>query len=200
MKRSSLSKLSILGLALLVVAGGCKKMDKGTTHIPGSRRDVANDNRSGLLDSGKGLADDQPRLNSDGTLPQSGNRNIDDPRRQRDTGRFQGSTVYFALDSATVRAGERSKLEEIASYIKANPNADILVEGHCDERGTEGYNLALGDRRALAVREALAAMGAPADNLHTVSFGEAKPAVQGKGEAAYSKNRRAAFVLVLPAQ
>lgn len=199
MKRSPVSKLLILGFSLILAATACKKQDKGTTAIPGSRGAVTGDNRNDLLNSGPAI-NEGPKVNERGNIPLTGNRNIDDPNRRRDTDQFQGSTVYFALDSSTVRANERGKLNEIVSYLKGNPNADVLVEGHCDERGTEGYNLALGDRRALAVREALVALGAPADNLHTVSFGEAKPAVQGHSEAAWSKNRRAAFVLVLPAQ
>ncbi len=198
MKRSPALKVLILGFALILTATACKKPDKGTTAIPGSRGGPTGDSRNDLLNPGVPVNNERPNANEG--IPHTGNRNIDDPNRRRDADRFQGSTVYFALDSSTVRANERSKLNEVVSYLKANPNADVLIEGHCDERGTEGYNLALGDRRALAVREALVALGAPADNVHTVSFGEAKPAAQGHSEAAWSKNRRGAFVLVLPAQ
>ena len=69
----------------------------------------------------------------------------------------------------------------------------VLIEGHCDERGTDEYNLALGERRALAVRRYLVALGISADRLHTISYGEEKPAVLGSDEAAWSKNRRAEF-------
>jgi peptidoglycan-associated lipoprotein len=72
------------------------------------------------------------------------------------------------------------------------------VEGHCDERGTEGYNLSLGERRALAVRTYLVNLGISADRVYTISFGEARPAVDGHTEAAWSKNRRGEFILLLP--
>ena len=98
-----------------------------------------------------------------------------------------------------MKASEASKVEEVANRFKAeDPGTDLLVEGHCDERGTEEYNRSLGERRALAVRELLVTAGVPADRIHTVSFGKDKPADPEHNEAAWSKNRRGEFILVLP--
>ncbi len=120
--------------------------------------------------------------------------------RDQDREKFAAQTVYFALDSASVSSGEQSKLETVASYFRSNPAGDLLIEGHCDERGTEGYNLSLGDRRANALREYFVNLGVSPSRLHTVSFGEAKPAVIGTTEAAYSKNRRGEFIFIEPAR
>ena len=103
-------------------------------------------------------------------------------------------TVYFDYDTAAIRSDARAALQSNASAI--NDNADwgtVTVEGHCDERGSEEYNLALGDRRAKAVKRYLVDLGVPSARLRTVSFGEAKPAVQGHNESAWRYNRRSEF-------
>jgi peptidoglycan-associated lipoprotein len=115
-----------------------------------------------------------------------------------DRAAFKAQTVYFDFDKATVRTADRSNIEAVAAELKAKPANKVLVEGHCDERGTEGYNLALGERRALAVREYLANLGIDANRVRTISYGEARPEVDGKDEAAYSRNRRGQFILLLP--
>jgi len=107
--------------------------------------------------------------------------------------------VYFEFDRSTVRASEAAKVQEVANRFKnENPESDLLIEGHCDERGTEEYNRSLGERRALALRELLVAAGISSDHVHTTSFGKDKPAEVGHNEAAWSKNRRGEFILVLP--
>jgi peptidoglycan-associated lipoprotein len=84
-------------------------------------------------------------------------------------------------------------LKANADMIKKYPKVMIQIAGHCDERGTQQYNLALGERRALAVRDYLIQLGIPGAQLATISFGKEQPADPGKGEAAYAKNRRAEF-------
>lgn len=105
------------------------------------------------------------------------------------------STVYFGYDSAQVDPAESSKIEAVAEHLKANPSAGITVEGHCDERGSNDYNLALGERRALAVRAYLIGLGVDAGRVQTKSLGEESPAAPGHDESAWSQNRRAEFVL-----
>ncbi|MDK2857124.1 MAG: peptidoglycan-associated lipoprotein [Verrucomicrobiota bacterium] len=105
------------------------------------------------------------------------------------------SPVYFAYDSSQVSATERSKVESIANYLKQNNSATVIIEGHCDERGSREYNLALGERRALAVRTYLIDLGISAERIQTKSYGEEKPANPGHDEAAWTANRRAEFVL-----
>ena len=86
----------------------------------------------------------------------------------------------------------------VADHLKSNPTRKVKVEGHADERGTEGYNLALGERRALSVRDYLINLGISPDRVGTTSFGEFDPAELGQNEAAWAANRRAEFVLLLP--
>jgi peptidoglycan-associated lipoprotein len=101
--------------------------------------------------------------------------------------------IYFEYDKSNIRPEFQPVLENISKWLTANPASQLLVEGHCDERGTDEYNLALGERRALSVRRYLVALGILADRLHTISFGEEKPAALGSDEAAWSKNRRTEF-------
>lgn len=101
--------------------------------------------------------------------------------------------VFFAYDKSDLTAESRAILEENAKWFRRYPSVQIIVEGHCDERGTEEYNLALGDRRAHAVREYLIQLGVPAARMEAVSYGEERPFVQGTTEAAYAQNRRAHF-------
>lgn len=108
--------------------------------------------------------------------------------------RDQGlKTVYFDYDSASLRPDALATLRENAERIKQVPDVVIQIAGHCDERGTEEYNIALGERRALSVREHLVQLGVSGDRLITISFGEEVPAVEGDTEEAYRLNRRCEF-------
>ena len=106
-----------------------------------------------------------------------------------------GDTVNFDFDSAELTVSARSTLNRQAAFLSLNPGLMIVVEGHADERGTREYNLALGDRRATAVRDYLVAKGINSARVRTVSYGKERPAVAGSDEAAWAKNRRAATVL-----
>lgn len=108
-------------------------------------------------------------------------------------GQFQ--PVYFDYDSTQINASERSKIEAVAAQLKS-VSTGIIVEGHCDERGSAEYNLALGERRALAVRAYLVGLGVDGARVQTKSFGEENPVATGHDESAWSQNRRAEFVIV----
>jgi peptidoglycan-associated lipoprotein len=99
-------------------------------------------------------------------------------------------TVYFDFDKSTIAGAERGKLEQVSEWFKANPGRSLFLAGHADKRGTPEYNRALGERRALAVREYLVGLGLPAGSLYTNSYGSSRPAVDGDTEEAYAKNRR----------
>jgi peptidoglycan-associated lipoprotein len=99
--------------------------------------------------------------------------------------------VYFAFDSDVIDAAGRAVVEANAKAIRANRNAKVTLEGNCDERGTREYNLALGERRALAVSRMMQALGVPASQIFVVSFGEEKPIDTGHDEPAWKQNRRA---------
>lgn len=101
--------------------------------------------------------------------------------------------VYFAYDSSELSSDARTTLGDNASWIRSNKDSLVIVEGHCDERGTEEYNQALGERRARAARDYLVALGATASNLQTISYGESQPAAFGSDESAWARNRRAEF-------
>jgi peptidoglycan-associated lipoprotein len=103
--------------------------------------------------------------------------------------------VFFALDSSEVDGAAKSVLEADAAILKQNGSWIVTVEGHCDERGTAEYNLALGDRRAAAAVAYLRSLGIPAERLKTVSYGKEFPFDPGHDEGAWSQNRRAHFVI-----
>ena len=110
--------------------------------------------------------------------------------------RVSGIVVYFAYDRATVGTSERPKLETLANYMLQHPTYCAVVEGHCDERGSEEYNRGLGERRALSVRDYLTSLGVDATRVETVGYGEEQPAVpNAMSEAQHSRNRRAEFVI-----
>jgi peptidoglycan-associated lipoprotein len=112
---------------------------------------------------------------------------------------LRADTVYFDYDKSAIKSSEGAKVGAVADYLKGHPEANLVVEGHCDERGTEEYNRALGERRALAIREQLINKGVSADKVTTVSYGKDRPVESGHSEDAWSKNRRGEFVLVGPA-
>ena len=106
-----------------------------------------------------------------------------------------GNTVYFGFDSSELAGEAQATLDRQAAFLNVNPTMVVIIEGHADERGTREYNLALGDRRAVAVRDYLLAKGLNAARVRTVSYGKDRPAVSGSNEEAWAKNRRAATVL-----
>jgi peptidoglycan-associated lipoprotein len=159
----------MMGMVCALVITGCKKKPKGAG--------LGGDNIGGVAGSdvyGEGLSD----------RPEGGTEVA---------GQF--SAVYFDYDSAQINESERSKIESVASSMKGG-SGQVIVEGNCDERGSTEYNLALGERRALAVRAYLVGLGVDGARIQTKSYGEEKPAVQGHDESAWSKNRRAEFVVV----
>lgn len=107
-------------------------------------------------------------------------------------------TVHFAFDSAAIKSSEQANVQSVASALGSDANAKLLIEGNCDERGTEEYNRSLGERRALALREALAKIGVDPSRIRTISYGKDKPVDPGHDEAAWAKNRRGDFILLHP--
>ena len=109
--------------------------------------------------------------------------------------RFVNQNVHFEFDSAELSPMAKMLIREKADWLKENPGVSVTIEGHCDERGTTVYNLALGERRAMAVMNYLVDLGISPDRLNKVSYGEEKPLDPAKTEEAYRINRRAQFVL-----
>ncbi len=102
--------------------------------------------------------------------------------------------IFFAYDKALITEDSKGILQKNAAVLKRYPEAKVIIEGHCDERGTEAYNLALGDRRASATREHLLELGVQSEQMDTISYGEERPFASGTTQEAYDQNRRAHFV------
>ncbi len=107
-------------------------------------------------------------------------------------------TIYFDFDRYTIKDESKDTLRQNAQWIKDHAQFHVVVEGHCDERDTQEYNLALGERRASATRQYLVSLGVPANRLRTISYGEERPAADGHNESAWSRNRRAEFLIIKP--
>lgn len=187
MKFFKSANLLVLGVALSLVATGCHHKTPPVTPLPNS-----------------GISGSENGPGSAGTLsgaepvPTGGGAtaNFDPDSMAQDRTAFAADVVYFDYDSAAIKTGERSKVEAVASALKADSSAKVLVEGNADERGTDEYNRALSERRALAAREALVAAGVEADRIATRGYGRDRPAETGHNEAAWRKNRRDEFVLL----
>ena len=102
-----------------------------------------------------------------------------------------GDRVFFDLDKFNLESAARNGLQRQAEWLKQYPNVRVTLEGHCDERGTREYNLALGDRRANAAKDYLVGLGIDANRIATISYGKERPEVLGSNESAWSQNRRA---------
>ncbi len=110
-------------------------------------------------------------------------------------GESQFTPVYFAYDSSHVQPESQVTIEQVADYLRANPNRGVIVEGHCDERGSREYNLALSERRALAIRAYLVGLGIDASRVQTKSMGEESAVAFGHDEESWKLNRRGEFIL-----
>jgi peptidoglycan-associated lipoprotein len=197
MKATKIVQLLVIALAITMVTAGCRKKPGAITPLkdrttmvrdgdpgPGGIVDLGN---GGLTTGDTGFGTEQnPR-----DFIASGNYTTDESA-------LAANKVLFDFDSSVIRASEQGKVDAVASYLKSNPNVGLRVDGHCDERGTEDYNNALGERRALALRDAVIALGVEADRVITQTFGENKPVAVGQDESAYSQNRRGEFIVLLP--
>lgn len=117
------------------------------------------------------------------------------PGSQQDLVANVGDRVFFDYDSFALRPEARAQVEKQANWLKKYPNVAIAVEGHADERGTREYNLALGERRANAVKSFLVSQGIPGARLKTVSYGKERPVALGSNESAWTQNRRGVLVV-----
>ena len=186
----------VVNIALM---GALVFMDTGCRTKAGGWRWPWQKDRSELLGTGSALGD--PALLENGDLSKVTDEfgNVVSGARFEDTLQaVQGvkfAPVYFALDSYVLTQSEVSKVEQVAQHLLQNMGHVLVVEGHCDERGSNEYNLSLGENRALSVRTRLIELGVSADRIQTRSYGEEKPAVAGSGEEAWRLNRRGEFAL-----
>jgi len=117
------------------------------------------------------------------------------PGTEQDLVQNVGDRVFFDYDKSDIKPEGRQVLQRQADWLKKYSKVTVTVEGHCDERGTREYNLALGERRATAVKKMLVALGIPANRVSTISYGKERPAVVGSNEAAWAQNRRGVTVV-----
>ncbi|MEI7533253.1 MAG: peptidoglycan-associated lipoprotein Pal [Verrucomicrobiae bacterium] len=189
-----------LALAATLATTGCKHTPVKVTQIPGSQAGPVGDgNGSGTLPPGSAINGDGGGTGINTAPGGGGTAGLDMfDGMIKDPAALAANTVHFAFDSAAIKKSEDANISAVASALSANTNDKLLIEGNCDERGTEEYNRALGERRALAAREALAKRGVSPERIRTISYGKDKPADPGHDDAAWSKNRRADFVLLHP--
>ena len=201
-----------LAAILAIAAVGCRKGDKNLTPIPGGSGNFAgggNDNPAGSMMSGDNdsLGGGNQFNNNDfqtgddigngaGNLNGSGLPDNPDKFTGKTETRLESSVVYFDFDSYSVKPSELSKIVTVAERMRETDGSLMRVEGHCDERGTEEYNRALGERRALSIRDVLVQQGISPTRITTESWGEDRPATEGETESAFSENRRGEFVLL----
>ncbi len=195
MKLTKFLTVATLGLAVLATVSGCRKNPAYMTRIPGAKTEVPTDNQPA------------PPLNPEQTLNDKTNGFTGFPITGPDRSNWvahaeilQADTVHFDFDSSVVKSSQKPLVAAVAEYLKANAAHAVRVEGHCDERGTEEYNRSLGERRALALREQLIGLGVDSSRLETATFGKDRPADPGHDEAAWKKNRRGEFIVLIPPQ
>lgn len=177
--------LLAVGVALSFVSTGCNHKKPPVTNIE----------NSGLTGGENGPGSGE-KIGGETLVGGGPTATFDPDQMAQDRTAFGDDTVYFDYDSSTIKGNDQSKLSAVASRLSSDASAKLLVEGNCDERGTEEYNRSLGERRALAAREALAGQGIDANRIATRSYGQDHPAEPGHNETAWSKNRRDEFVLL----
>jgi peptidoglycan-associated lipoprotein len=202
MKMNQLVFPLVFVLAATLAATGCKKGPVKTTIIPGHNAGmVPGPDTTGTVPPG-GTVPGGDNVNPGGNTPvQPGGGPLADRGDVDgipDRAALAAYTVHFKFDSAVVQTKEQANIASVAQALTSSPNDKLLIEGNCDERGTQEYNRALGERRALALREALAKNGIDPARIRTISYGKDKPVDPGHDEAAFAKNRRGDFILLHP--
>ena len=191
MKHTTMMAVAVCG-ALAFAVTGCKYDDvaEGDDIAKGAEVAAVDD---GSQSGGAAGADIGTVLGQDGK-PATELKFDQDPNYTRCTD-VDFMPVYFAFDASNLKDSELAKIEAVAQHLQANPTRVVMVEGNCDERGSNEYNLTLGELRAGSVRDYLLRLGIAAERVQTKSYGEEKPAVAGSGESVWSKNRRGEFAI-----
>ena len=208
MKYSSVFALTLCG-ALAFALVGCKYDDPENAGLA-SPNDVVTAPVDDGLNAGSGadVATDPNAMNAAAVDPNAIDPNADtaslaqatdtpfdqDPNYARCTD-VDFAPVYFGFDASALAPSEMAKIEAVAQHLTQNPDRVVIVEGNCDERGSNEYNLSLGEQRAISIRNYLLQLEIAPKRVQTKSYGEEKPAVSGTGEAVWSKNRRGEFAV-----
>jgi len=198
MKPNKFANLLVIGLVLTIAASGCRKKPVNTTPLPGARAGKVSDMPpGGALPPGATVTPGDVTGGQFTGIPLNPAGSHDG--WPEDAAALKTETVYFDFDSSVIKSSEMAKVSAVADYLKANSGKAVRVEGNCDERGTEEYNRALGERRALAVREELVQLGIDPGRVDTKSWGKDNPANDpGHDESAWRLNRRDDFIVLSP--
>ncbi|MFN2360994.1 MAG: peptidoglycan-associated lipoprotein Pal [Marinobacter sp.] len=190
MKMTTHQKLFAMVLSLGLVAG-CSSTGETTEDGSGDSDVSAVDQEGGSTVYG---GDDEDGVSSEDMTEEQRREAEERAERAEEESMREITTFYFDFDTAEIKAEAREVLVAHARYLQANPDQDVRIEGHADERGSKEYNLALGERRANAVERFLIVNGASRSQTETVSYGEEKPAVMGSSESDWAQNRRVELI------
>ena len=183
--------------ALALAVTGCKYDDPNSNDLADAgAQDVVSENAG---DAGMDAAKDvdstvDPNADETSLSSVTGMPFDQDPNYARCTD-VDFAPVFFGFDASQLAPSELAKIEAVAQHLQAKPNRVVIVEGNCDERGSNEYNLVLGENRAISIRDYLVQLGIDEKRIQTKSYGEEKPAVIGHDEGAWSKNRRGEFAV-----
>jgi peptidoglycan-associated lipoprotein len=181
-----MKKFLVYALAIVLVfsfAVSCKKKPKEVPPPPPPQ-----EQEQPVVEKVEAPVVQEPQLTEEEMFLQ---KSLDQINREKPLG-----TIYFDYDRALIRDDARPVLDANASWLKKFRTAKILIEGHCDERGTEEYNLALGEKRAKSTQDYLLSLGISADRMKIISYGKSQPINPGHDEAAWQMNRRAQFLVI----
>ena len=200
MKCSTMMAILCCG-ALAFAVAGCRYDDPNADDLANSQ-DVASEVPSDdSMNAGKDIDTEGAGANAvDANADETSLSNVtglpfdQDPNYARCTD-VDFAPVYFGFDASQLAPAELTKIEAVAQHLQAKPERVVIVEGNCDERGSNEYNLSLGELRAIAIRDYLVSLGIDAQRIQSKSYGEEKPAVAGQGENAWAKNRRGEFAV-----
>lgn len=172
----------------------CENLDIQKDQLP--KRVATGDSGADTRARDKALEDARRAPTDDGSLRGgSEGTGAGGPYAATAYGNVMDEDVYFAFDSSALSDEAQENLRRKAEWLRSNPNRSVTVEGHCDERGTNEYNIALGDRRAESAKSFLMSLGIASSRMNTISYGEERPADPGHGESAWARNRRAHFLV-----
>jgi peptidoglycan-associated lipoprotein len=191
----SVSLLLVLGLSVVTVATSCGGKPGPQNPVPNADSAGAADRaRQDSIAAAQAEADRLAREEQERLARQKEADSLAALSRGAEEVRnMLGAMIHFDLDKANVRSDDMGSLDQKVAILQANPDLRIRVTGHCDERGSDEYNLALGNRRAQAAKQYLVSHGIDASRIETQSYGEERPMVDGHDETAWSQNRRAEF-------
>jgi peptidoglycan-associated lipoprotein len=199
MKQRHLMYFLALVIALIMLVPACQKKrivsqpPATTAAEEEAKRKAEEEARQRELERQKSI--EEETLKAEGVKETGLSDEMEQERKLTERSVFQNEDIHFEFDSILLSAQAQEILRKKAQWLKENRTVSVTIEGHCDNRGTNEYNLALGDRRAYSAKVFLIDLGIAESRLQTLSFGEERPLDPGENEEAWAKNRRAHFVI-----